>query len=233
MESRMKSIWFFCISFLCLLVSCVQPYQRSTVVKTNTFSDQERLPSGFVLRDSFVVHPVKDKNSLLAKELQGKIETYLGHKGYTTLAPMLKKNASYILLFSYGTTSSIEVVKEPVIVPGRRHVVRHHVPRGRYHRDGLITPGRPDRVVYVPSRITEYTSFLKAEVYDVKDAQAIQREEKPLPLWEGKAIMSGDNAKDIRRSIDYLMSGLFRYFGKSSERQRGVRVSEGEIEWLR
>jgi hypothetical protein len=135
-------------------------------------------------------------NPLFDNEIKGKIVKLLSSRGFL---PVDDPASEYTLTFRTGILSHL-VQDESYYGGGGGFVGRHHV---------FINGG-----YYVPYIRTEWDQWLQIEV--LKGDKTV---------WVGEASTS-KYYTEKRRGIDYLLVGVFEFFGQDTHRLKTVEITE-------
>jgi len=161
---------------------------------------------------SFYIRPSKDQaNPLLEAQIRNKIEQLLEFSGYRTVRT--PEEADYYLAFTYqgGTPRTVSQL-EPLPYSSTTRTIQTFTENGEVSTTVLIYPEFTD---YTYRQVTVYTSQLRLYAIDPARRQDAANEEA---VWIGESAYT-DRDPDFREDINYLLAGLFRYFGDDTGRQ--------------
>jgi len=193
-----------CLAVLALSV-CAAGCTTSYRIHVNGFSelDQPIKENSSI----FVAIDPNSRNPIFDNEIRAKIEMLLKEHNYIPAAAI--GQADYRLTFQVGLDSRKVSGYTPLYHP---YIGFHDRYWGDYHF-GYYG--------YIPYIDTYYDQWLVMKVFPCKTETSPQNKQI---VWIGEAII-GTDAADLRRIVNYLLVGLFEYFGKDTSRQMVVRVS--------
>lgn len=216
------------MKFFTILLACVVLCGCSSgvYVKTNGFLNAEYSGQVFTPESRFsVINNEKADNVLLDEEIGKKLERLIQDSGYRISD---RKGADFLVEYSYGVDKGRVVTDTiPEYRPGE--IVYQS---GRYQVDGQsgTFSGYTTTAGYIAHVPVQRMIFTRNLIIKVK-------ENKPgddKPVWIGESYSSGQN-DDLRQSIDYLLVGTLRSFGKDTQKFKKVFISDdqGQIDLLR
>lgn len=213
---KYKSICFK-IAFV-LLFFFVQGCATSYLVKVNGYVDPSRplsIDRGTKLN---IIEDKDTKNPLLEKEVIGKLNHMLTLKGYE-IADFEK--ARFYMLYGYGTGHERTITSTmPVYTPGQTTTITKTGPKGTSYS----TVNVPGTTTYLPYTATVSDKWLSVKIIDGED---YRKEGKTTVLWIGEASITGEN-NDIRYLLNYLITGIYRYFAQNTGRTLSIYISEDD-----
>lgn len=205
----MKTLTAFFAIFCLLFSSCTHNYN----ISIDSYKDKEIIPHGFSKESSFAVIP--SENSMLAKEIAGKIETLLKERGYVVTN---KENCQYQLNFDFGIESKTETVTVAKTIPGPTKTKRGQMrdKEGKKSTSFEEETETSATVVYVPEERTFFNKKINVHVYDKNNKE----------VWSAEAFNSGYNG-NLRSMVNYLLVPLFNNFG--SNKNTWIEVPENDL----
>jgi hypothetical protein len=190
----------------------------SYAVRVNGFLDPAeggQLPKGSSV---FVVEDSTPKNSILDREIKGKIEKLVARRGFI---PGSFETAQYMLLYGYGVGPERQVTRTvPVYESGGTATVTTTGPRGAKYS----TIELPGHTTYVQQTSSVYDRWLTLKLIDGREYRASG---KAKDIWIGEITSPGQDA-DIRGAIDYMLIGAFAHFGENTGRQLTLSIPEDD-----
>jgi hypothetical protein len=201
------------IGLILFVSGCATTYR----VRTNSFVDKTDPSSQIRPGSTFTVltNP-SAPNPIFEDEMKRKIEASLADQGYK-IGP--EDQADYLLTFQYDISAHSETDSYPDYRTGPAIAQRVFVSGGNRSYT-VISPGLSYTTYSVRTR-TVYTAKLFVKVLD-GHAQSGQKEKT---VWVGESMNESTNP-DLRDSIDYLLVGTFRVFGKDTGKSREVVIDE-------
>jgi hypothetical protein len=189
---------------LLILAACGAGCTRTYTVHVNTFSEiKEPLSRTTPI---FVSIDPNSRNPILADVMAAKTRALLEERGYTPAEKA--EGAGYVLTFRAGIDSTRVLDYMPIYRPYGGFYGFY----GGYHHFGY------GYSTYVPYVETVYAHWLEMRLFsrgpDVKD--------RTRPVWIGEAMVGRSDA-ELRASVNYLLIGLFEYFGADTRRWVSMR----------
>lgn len=192
---------------LLVLNGCATRYS----VLTNAYLDRSSsIPRGA----KFAVLPNQNPpNVLFDAEVKRKTEKMIAQQGFDIVPP---DQAAYFLSYTYDIAGAPKTMSWPQINNGPEVVRRIYVTgANRYYT--VVTPGY-SYITHVTETSTVYTARLLLKVFE---APAFRENGTEKTVWVGDAMNESENP-DLRESADYLIVGIFRYFGQDTVKGRSV-----------
>lgn len=193
------SLIFACFSFLA--TGCTSGYR----VYINGYSEQaEKIKPNA----SFYVeaNDPNSNNPIFDQQIKAKIEALLEWYHYVPVSDV--NEAEYVINFRVGMSSHGSYRYEPFY---NTYLGFHSGYRTGYSF-GYTT--------YIPYYDTYYDQWLSMKV-SARNIETGSNSEKVI--WVGEAVV-GTSGDDIRKVIDYLLTGCFDYFGIDTSRQRSELI---------
>ena len=189
---------------LLIVAACGAGCTRTYTVHVNTFSEiKEPLSRTTPI---FVSIDPNSRNPILADVMAAKTRALLEERGYTPAEKA--EGAGYVLTFRAGIDSTRVLDYMPIYRPYGGFYGFY----GGYHHFGY------GYSTYIPYVETVYAHWLEMRLFshdpDVKD--------RTRPLWIGEAMVGRGDA-ELRASVNYLLIGLFEYFGADTRRWISIR----------
>ncbi|MCX8110143.1 MAG: hypothetical protein N3D15_02705 [Syntrophorhabdaceae bacterium] len=215
---REKSTARFLLFILILMMILLQGCAVSYIVRVNGYIDPSKpldIEPGAKIH---IVEDTKAKNPLLEKEVIFKLDNMLRLKGYQVTEP---DNARYYMLYGYGIGHERTITSTmPVYTPGRTATVTKTSPTGTSYSTIQI----PSSTTYIPyaTTVTDKWLFLK-----LVEGEDYRREGKISPVWIGEASITGEGS-NIRELINYLIVGIYNFFGINTKKTISVDVLEDD-----
>ncbi len=151
------------------------------------------------------------RNPIFADIIAAKTRALLEERGYTPAEKA--EGAGYVLTFRAGIDSTRVLDYMPVYRPYGGFYGFY----GRYHHFGY------GYSTYVPYIETVYAHWLEMRLFtpgpNVKGGSR--------PIWIGEALV-GRNDAELRESINYLLIGLFEYFGADTQRWVSIKLKKDD-----
>lgn len=217
-----KLIFLLCVPLV--LTSCV----RQIGVTSSTFADPISIPTGFPRGSSFCIVQKQKDNLLFSKEVSRKIAIMLQDRGYSVVDCV--EDADYCLHYDFGITSSTSTISVPKYIPGQTQITQ-----GSTHTYGRSSGGYTayqeetqlsGTTVYVPEEYTFFTREMIIKVYDIHSG-IFKKNKRQDQVWQGSAMSCGESS-DQREIIDYLLTSVFKHFGKNTKKD----IYEKHTEWF-
>jgi hypothetical protein len=185
-------------------------------VKTNGFLNQDYAAKPFGQESRFcVVTNTKADNVLFDEEIGKKLERLIQLNGYRVAG---RTDADFLVEYAYGVDKGRLVTDTiPEYRPG--DVVYES---GRYQLDGKdgTYSGYTTTAGYIAHVPVERMLYTRNLIIKVK-----QNQNKDLkPVWIGESYSSGQS-DDLRQSIDFLLVGTFKSFGKDTQNFQKTLIS--------
>jgi hypothetical protein len=246
---------FKCKSFFLVLLSITVLSSCIKVrVTTNTIADKRHLPIGFAPGASFRLLSLSNHDQMLSNEVYAKITTILENKGFV----VVDDAADYGLAFSFDMSSSEHTAYVPIYTPGTVSVTQGTVYNSRGFGAGGYTQTSQSSgtINYIPQNYTLFHRVLDIAIFDLKLYRKEVQDRKEacswmqqfmhwingsepildkdiwpkVQVWEGRTVSSSENA-DLRVALDYLLVGMFDYFGKDTygEISRAIDYNDKEV----
>jgi hypothetical protein len=152
------------------------------------------------------------RNPILADAIASKVRTLLEEHGYTVAEKA--EGAGHVLTFRAGIDSARVMDYMPVSRPFGGFYGRY----GGGFR-GLGYGYTSD----VPYTETVYVHWMEMRLL----AQGQNVKDKTRPVWIGEAVVGRSDA-ELRDSVNYLLIGLFEYFGADTERWVSMTIEEDD-----
>ncbi len=149
-------------------------------------------------------------NPIFDKQIKSKIEALLKRHNYTVVHDI--NDSQYVISFRLGSNQENYYSYEP----------RQNVYFG-YHY-GYWSGYDFGYTTYIPYYDTYYHKWLSMKVSARKDNTDYINDKA---VWVGEAKISSGN-DDMRKIIDYLLVGCFRYFGADTSRKRNFVLTEDD-----
>jgi hypothetical protein len=198
------------VLMLLIVAACAAGCTPTYTVHVNTFSQiQEPLSQTAPI---YVSTDPNSRNPILADIIAAKIRTLLEEHGYT--AAEKAADAAYVLTFRAGIDSTRVTDYMPV----------SQLFGGFYgfHGGGFRGLGF-DYTTYVPYIETVYAHWMDLRLL----AQGPSAKNKTQPIWIGEAVV-GRSDPEMRDSANYLLLGLFEYFGADTRRWLTLTIKEND-----
>jgi hypothetical protein len=216
-SNYLLKIVFIKCTFLLLLI-LLQGCTSSYTVKVSSFLDSDKpvkITPGTVLH---VADDKEAKNPLLDKEVTKKLENMLKMKGYSISQ---SDGPHYYVLHGYGIGQERTVTRSlPVYQPGGTATVTKTGPSGTSYS----TIQLPGSTTYVPYTTAVTDKWLSLKIIDGKD---YRDSGKVTDIWIGEASVTGEG-RDLRYMLNYLILGIFEYFGESTGKELAVNIREDD-----
>lgn len=208
----------FSISILILMVFLIQGCGVSYTVRVNGYLDPSRPVNIEPGTPIHIVEDTKAKNPLLEKEVAGKLVNMLKIKGCEVADPGV---ARYYMLYGYGIGQERTITSTmPVYTPGKTATVTKTGPSGTSYSTIQI----PGSTTYVPYAATVTDKWLYIRLVEGED---YRKEGKDNAVWIGEASITSE-AGDIRELINYLIIGIYKYFGRNTGKTLSIDVEEDD-----
>ena len=188
-----------------MTTGCTHGYR----VSVNGYS---QLSEPFEPNEAFYVS-ANDPNSLnpiFDNQIKSKIETLLKRNNYSVVDN--KNDSKYVISFHIGSNTTQNFNYEP----------RYHTYFG-YH-SGYWSGYDFGYATYVPYYDTYYNKWFSLKVTLRSDDP---NDSDNKAVWVGESAVSS-STDDMRKIIDYLLTGCFRYFGADTTRKRTFVLSEDD-----
>jgi len=202
-----------------LMLIIIQGCSLSYIVRVDGFLDTVKpikIEPGAAV---YVVEDREAKNPLLDREVAGKIDNMLKLKGYRVVSEF--DNPAYYILYGYGIGHEKTVTRTmPLYTPGQTATVTKTGPSGTSYS----TIQLPGSTTYVPYTATVTDKWFSLKVVDGKD---YRNEGKNTVIWIGEAATTGESS-DLRDMLNYLITGIFYYFGENTGREVNVNIREDD-----
>lgn len=200
----MKKLLLLLSVVSCLSVGC----SRSYVVRVNGF-----LARGRSVREKAAVYVAADTNShnpIFEEEIRGKIEKLLARHGFSAVPG--EERADYRLDFTFGINRRQVTGFEPYYGPVSSFGF------GGYRRYYY------GHAAYVPYTETYHDQWLTIRLSDTgrQDSAA-----KGKVVWVGEAATT-QYSGDFRQTVDYLLLGIFEYFGQDTKKQMTLTIDQSD-----
>lgn len=199
---------------LCLILTCLSFVTTGCThgyrVSINGYSElvqpiEQNAPFYVSIKDSNSLNPIFDN------QIKSKIQVLLERHNYTVVPDI--NDSKYIISFHIGSSSHLYYGYEPQYYVGFHH--------------GYWSGYDFGYTTYVPYYDTYYDKWLTLKVSRFNDTG----ENKNKAVWVGEAAISS-GSDDMRKIIDYLLAGCFRYFGADTSRKRNFVITEDDPEVL-
>ncbi|HOV90051.1 MAG TPA: hypothetical protein PKW07_04985 [Syntrophorhabdaceae bacterium] len=210
---------YFIKILLALIVLFTQGCATYYTVKVNSYIDPSK---PLAISPGTTLHIVEDantKNPLLEKEFIGKLSNMLRLKGFDLTG---YDKAKYFMLYGYGIGHERTITSTmPLYTPGQTATVTRTGPKGTSYSTIYI----PDTTKYVPTTITVTDKWLSLKLVDGED---YRKEGKNTILWLGESSITGED-DDIRYLLNYLIAGLYRFFGENTGKTLNINIRENDL----
>jgi len=221
-EDISKPGWLACklnlMGILILMLFLIQGCAVSYTVKINGYIDPSRPLNIEPGTKIHLVEDTKAKNPLLEKEIKGNLDNMLKLKGYEVTD---SEAAGYYMLYGYGIGHERTITSTmPVYTPGKTATVTKTGPKGTSYST-IQTSGS---TTYVPYTTTVSDKWLYIKLVEGED---YRKEGRDIPVWIGEASITGEGG-DIRELINYLIAGIYNYFGRKTEKTIIINVQEDD-----
>jgi siroheme synthase (precorrin-2 oxidase/ferrochelatase) len=198
------------VLLLLIIAACAAGCTPAYTVHMNTFSQIQEPPSQTT--PIYVSIDPNSHNPILADVIAAKIRALLEEHGYT--AAEKAADAGYVLTFRGGIDSTGVMDYLPVARPfGEFHGFYGGGFRGLGY--GYTT--------YVPYIETVYAHWMDMRLF----AQGPNAKDRTRPIWIGEAVV-GRSDPEMRDSVNYLLIGLFEYFGTDTRRWLTMTIKEDD-----
>ncbi len=179
-------------------------------VRVNGYLDKSHIQTAIKSGVSFYVLENKNaKNPILESEIKSKIENSLREKSCRLES---ENKADFYLSYMYAISSGRHVSEiMPVYYPGDTGTIQTYDSSGKTTSSIVTFPGY---TVYVPHKMTVYTSSLSLKVID---ASLFRNNKEENSVWIGEALSTSQNS-DLRETINYLLVASFEHFGENTSR---------------
>lgn len=201
----MKKLCLILISLSFITTGCTYGYR----VSVNGYSEltqpiEPNAPFYVLANDANSLNPIFDN------QIKSKIEALFERHNYTVVPDI--NDSQYVISFRAGSNSEHYYSYEP----------RQNVYFG-YHY-GYWSGYDFGYTTYIPYYDTYYNKWFSMKVSARKDNTDYRNDKA---VWVGEtAISSGTD--DMRKIIDYLLVGCFRYFGADTSRKRNFVITEDD-----
>jgi hypothetical protein len=201
---------------LLIVAACGAGCTPIYTVHVNTFSEiKEPLSQTTPI---FVSTDPNSRNPILADVIAAKTRALLEEHGYTPAEKA--EGAGYVLTFRAGVYPTTVLDYMPVYGPYGGFYGPYG---GFYGFYGGYYPFGYGYTGYVPYIETIYTHWMEMRLF----AQGPNVKSRPRPIWIGEAVV-GRSSADLRNSVNYLLIGLFDYFGADTRRWVSTRLKKSD-----
>jgi len=194
---------------LLLVGACGAGCTPTYTVHVNTFSEIKEPVSQTT--PIYVSVDPNSRNPILADVIAAKTRALLEERGYTPAEKA--EGAGYVLTFRAGIDSSRVLDYMPVYRP----YGGFHGFYGGYRHFGY------GYSTYVPYVETVYAHWLEMRLF----TQSPNVPDKTRPIWIGEAVVGRGDA-ELRESVNYLLIGLFPYFGGDTQRWVSLKLKKDD-----
>lgn len=201
------SLILICLSFV--TTGCTYGYR----VSINGYSELTQP----IEQDASFYVSTKDPNSpnpIFDNQIKSKIEALLVRNNYTVVTDV--NDSKYVISFRLGSNSRQYYSYEP-----------HYSTYFGYHY-GYWSGYDFGYSTYIPYYDTYYDKWLSMKV-TTRNGDTGETNDKAV--WVAEAAVSTGN-EDMRKIIDYLLVGCFRYFGADTTRKKNFVITEEDPEIL-
>ncbi len=195
---------------LLIVAACSAGCTPTYTVHVNTFSEIKD-PLSRTTPIYVSVDP-NSRNPILADVIAAKTRALLQEHGYTPAEKA--EGAGYVLTFRAGIDSTRVMDYMPVARPFGGFYGAYG---GGFHHFGY------GYSTYVPYIETVYAHWMEMRLF----TQGPSVKGRTRPVWIGEAVVGRSDA-ELRASVNYLLIGLFEYFGADTERWVSLRLKEND-----
>lgn len=211
-------LWVAVLLFQGILAGCATTYE----VTTNAYLDKSLANLQIPTNASLAVLPNSNvPNTIFDNEVKTKIEALLVKKGYRVV-PFDQSN--YAVKFSYDITGKQKTTTRSQVVTGPPIIQKVYVSSTQSYVTTVMQGY--DYLTYVPETYTVYLARLFIKVLDAKNLKEFKEDKV---IWVGDT-MNESMDPDLRRSIDYLLVGTFKFFGQDTGKNQEINLPQDDPE---